>query len=218
MKAYIRATVAATLLFVLQSESVAASPLDDKIVQILAPGRGPIGAGVLVKHDVVLSAYHVVRGADMVVLQCGDGSPAIGLPFAGSEALDLVMIRLMTPCKGTRVSTLALSRPARGSDVFAIGCPGGVCDRATKGIVSSYEIHDEERGARLITDTEIWFGNSGGGLFDSDGSLLGICSAVQHMGVPRDEKEPTGDAVADWGVFIPPDVIRPWAAAAGVYL
>lgn len=183
--------------------------------------RGPIGAGVLVQPDVVLSAYHVVRGAAMVVLQCGDGNPSVGVPFAASERLDLVMVKLLTPCRGTRVSTLALSRPTRGSDVFAIGCPGGVCDRVTKGIVSSYETPDEDRGPRLVTDTQIWFGNSGGGLFDSDGSLLGICSAVQHMGVPGDPVSGSvsaGDASADWGVFIPPDVIRPWAAAAGVYL
>jgi S1-C subfamily serine protease len=132
------------------------------------------------------------------------------------------MLRLVSPCNGTRISSLALSNPSVASVVYAIGCPGGLCGRVTKGIVSAYEqpaISDRQSGLRLISDVKIWFGNSGGGLFDDDGSLLGICSAVQHMGVPINPiTDPTGDASEDWSVFIPPHVIREWALNHGVYL
>ena len=215
--AYTRFLVLASFVLGLAPAKAFSRPLDGRIVAFLS-ATGPIGAGVLVSPDIVLSAYHVPKDNPITFVGCGDGTVAVAQTFAASQRLDLVMMRLVTPCGGTRVSTLALSSPDLGSVVFAVGCPGGFCGRVSRGVVSSYEYDETKDHPRLISDVKIWFGNSGGGLFDEDGSLLGICSAVQHFGLPVLTSAPTGDATADWAVFVPVPVIRDWAKQHGVYL
>ncbi len=59
-----------------------------------------------------------------------------------------------------------------GEDVYGLGAPQGLDLSLSKGLVSQLR---KEGNKRLIqTDTAISPGSSGGGLFDSDGNLIGI--------------------------------------------
>lgn len=73
-----------------------------------------------------------------------------------------------------------------GEQVYAIGNPDGAGISVTSGIVSvdaeyiNIELADGSRTASMLeirTDAPINHGNSGGGLFDSDGKLIGIVNA-----------------------------------------
>jgi S1-C subfamily serine protease len=65
-----------------------------------------------------------------------------------------------------------------GEDVFAIGNPLGLRYTFTRGWVSfSCREYDEEPGTCWTqVDLTVGPGNSGGGLYDADGMLMGLCS------------------------------------------
>lgn len=73
-----------------------------------------------------------------------------------------------------------------GEDVYAIGNPNGEGLSVTRGVVSvdaeyiNIEVADGSRSASMLeirTDAPINHGNSGGGLYDADGRLIGIVNA-----------------------------------------
>jgi len=61
---------------------------------------------------------------------------------------------------------------SQGSEVFAIGSPLGFKDYVTKGIVTRQETD------RIVTDTEILPGNSGGPLITPQGKVIGVNTQV----------------------------------------
>jgi len=61
---------------------------------------------------------------------------------------------------------------AQGAEVFAIGSPLGFRDFVTKGIVTRQEQD------RIVTDTEILPGNSGGPLITPEGKVIGVNTQV----------------------------------------
>lgn len=67
-------------------------------------------------------------------------------------------------------------QPAQGTEVFAVGSPLGMKDFVTSGIVTRVEKD------RIITDTKILPGNSGGPLVNSEAQLLGVNTQVLSGG------------------------------------
>jgi serine protease Do len=66
-----------------------------------------------------------------------------------------------------------------GDTVFAIGSPFGLQNTVTAGVVSA--LRRRGRGDRLLiqTDASVNPGNSGGGLFDLRGRLVGIPTSIE---------------------------------------
>lgn len=62
-----------------------------------------------------------------------------------------------------------------GEDVYGLGAPQGFDLSISSGIVSQLRTNDGNR--YIQTDAAISPGSSGGGLFDSEGSLVGIMTA-----------------------------------------
>lgn len=82
----------------------------------------------------------------------------------------------------------------QGSEVFAIGSPLGFSDFVTKGIVTRQEVE------RIVTDTEILPGNSGGPLVTPEGQVIGVNTAVLRA---------NGTLGSElFGFAIPIDVVR----------
>ncbi len=154
-----------------------AAPFDDvawaiaRTVEIRTPDG--VGAGVIVSPDgFVLTAAHVVGDDPLVSVVVGDRT-LVGRVVRTSVTADLALVRL----KGTDFPCMPIHEgvPAVGTEVMAIGSPGGEALPASvsMGIVSGVR---QVGGLDLLqTDTAIHPGNSGGPLF-ADGEVVGIVS------------------------------------------
>jgi S1-C subfamily serine protease len=76
--------------------------------------------------------------------------------------------------------------PAVGENVVTIGHPSGQLYNVTSGFISSRAIMDPDGVVYLMPSCPIWYGNSGGPLYDEDGRLLGISHTIRgevpHLG------------------------------------
>jgi S1-C subfamily serine protease len=147
------------------------------VVEISTP-QG-LGSGVIYDHqgDIVTNA-HVVAGASQfrVTLVDGRSMPAT---LVGTYAPDdLAVVRVAR----NDLPPVTLGDSAKlevGEIVLAIGNPLGLSSSVTSGIVSATgrtvsEGHGVVLPATVQTSAAVNPGNSGGGLVDLDGSLVGI--------------------------------------------
>lgn len=147
------------------------------------------GSGVVIDSDgVIITNYHVVRGAVRVRILFQDGSEAVdGRVIGGDSRFDLAVIKV--PTSGLTPIDLGRSESLRlGDDVIALGFPLGLGGpTVTKGIVSGKNRNLEVPRADgeeidfqglLQTDAAINPGNSGGPLIDTAGRLVGINTAA----------------------------------------
>ncbi|MCL2814308.1 MAG: trypsin-like peptidase domain-containing protein [Oscillospiraceae bacterium] len=141
-----------------------------------------VGTGFVVSEDgYIATNYHVVEGADkiMVTLQSGEVYEASFI--GGDETADLATVKI--EARGLRVAELGDSDAlVQGQDVVAIGTPGGLefAWTATKGIISAtnrtLDVNGEKMMTVIQTDASINFGNSGGPLINMKGQVVGINS------------------------------------------
>lgn len=145
------------------------------------PDRYGKGSGVILSADgFVVTNFHVVRGADEIMIRLMDQreliatiigvDPDTDLAILKVEAIDLVPVRF---------GDSEAIEP--GEWVIALGNPFGLEQTVTSGIISAkgrsgmglatYENF-------LQTDAAINPGNSGGALVDLDGRLIGINTAI----------------------------------------
>jgi S1-C subfamily serine protease len=150
-------------------------------------GQGE-GSGVVIDSEgVILTNFHVVRGAierEVEVVFNDDHGKLDGVVIGGIPERDLAIVRVdaddLDPIPIGRSSNLNL-----GDDVVAIGFPLGLGGpTVTKGIVSALD-RSIEAGSEgvsleglLQTDAAINPGNSGGALIDRGGRLVGINTAA----------------------------------------
>ncbi len=129
------------------------------------------GSGVVVDtRGYVLTCYHVVRDTASVTVEIADERVPATI-VARDAFLDLALIKIdRTFSKAVRWGQSHKLRP--GDFVFSVGFPFGFPKLASLGIVSAlnYPINCP----CLVIDANCNPGNSGGGLFDSTGALVGI--------------------------------------------
>jgi serine protease Do len=146
---------------------------------------GGLGSGVLISpKGHVLTAAHVVAGADEILVKTQDGQmhPA---EFLFSEAsADIALIRFMQPVPGLSHAELGDSdQMTVGQAAYAIGSPYGLENSFSVGIISGFRdfgrFYDGTIKAEFIqTDAAINVGNSGGPLLNSQGQVIGIASRI----------------------------------------
>ena len=139
------------------------------------------GSGIILTSDgYIVTCKHVVDSAETVKVILNDDT-SYDAKLIGSDARsDLAVLKI--EATGLTPATLGDSDMLTvGEDVIAIGNPlGELRGTATSGIVSalSREVTVEKMSMKLIqTDAAISPGNSGGGLFNASGSLVGIVNA-----------------------------------------
>ncbi|MDD7176205.1 MAG: trypsin-like peptidase domain-containing protein [Clostridiales bacterium] len=166
------------------------------------------GSGVVITtQGHVVTNHHVVEGAnDVQVLWQGQYLQAeiIGV----DELTDLAVLRV------TEDVTLPAVRMGQADEVrvgdwaIVIGNPLGsqLADTVTVGVVSAVdrEIDSSTIVKMLQTDAAINSGNSGGGMFNTRGELIGIPSLKFSASGSRSEASIEGIAMA-----IPMDVVQP---------
>ena len=139
------------------------------------------GSGViLTENGYIATCAHVVEGAKSITVTLNDDT-AYPASLVGTDTRnDLAIIKI--EAEGLTHAALGDSDMLTvGEDVIAIGNPlGELRGTATAGIISAVKrsITVENTEMELIqTDAAISPGNSGGGLFNASGRLIGIVNA-----------------------------------------
>lgn len=169
------------------------SPLDDFMRHFGMPmpmpgtpqgGEGEIhgvGTGFIISADgQIVTNAHVVEGADTVKVTLSDGQTLDGKVLGLDKATDIALVKVDA---GKDLPTVAFGDSTKlkvGQDVVAIGNPFGLGNSVTAGIVSALgrDINSGPFDNYIQTDAAINKGNSGGPLFDTQGEVVGINTAI----------------------------------------
>jgi serine protease Do len=139
-----------------------------------------VGTGFIVSADgEIVTNAHVVDGADHVSVKLTDGRTIDGKVIGSDPATDIAVIRI----EAANLPTVAFGDSTRlkvGEQVVAIGNPFGLGNSVTSGIVSALgrDINAGPFDDFIQTDAAINKGNSGGPLFNADGEVVGINTAI----------------------------------------
>ncbi len=142
-----------------------------------------IGSGVLIEKDQILTAAHVVDGAQAIEVLFTDGKRIKADVISSLKASDVALIKLRQSHPNPQVAVLADSNDTPiGSEVFIIGAPFGISQTLSVGHLSGRINKGLMVGGIPIeflqTDTAINTGNSGGPMFNTRGEVIGIVSFI----------------------------------------
>ncbi len=144
-----------------------------------------LGSGFLINGEgQILTNFHVISGSSEVEVTLPDQSRIKAQVLVRDRADDLALIRINTQKKLPHLSLGDSDRLQVGQKVLAIGNPFGILQGTlTTGVVSSLrrDIQGENNQTlegMIQTDAAINSGNSGGPLLDSQGSVIGINTAI----------------------------------------
>lgn len=140
-----------------------------------------LGSGFIIDSSgLIVTNNHVIENADDITVTLNDGTSLPAKLVGRDEKTDLALVRVLPP-KPLPVAHFGDSDRAHVGDwVIAIGNPFGLGSTVTAGIVSARN-RDIAAGPYddfIQTDAPINRGNSGGPLFDMDGNVVGINSAI----------------------------------------
>jgi len=142
--------------------------------------RHALGTGFIISQDgYIVTNNHVVDRADEVIVKLRDGSEHEAKIIGTDPKLDLALLKI--DGKGYKAVKLGDSDKLRVGDwVVAIGNPFGLEQTVTAGIVSAKGrvIGAGPYDSFIQTDAAINPGNSGGPLFNVNGEVVGINTAI----------------------------------------
>jgi len=143
------------------------------------------GAGVIIKSDgTVLTALHVVSGADSVTVSFTDGTSAPATVVTRTPESDIATL-LPETLPQTLVPAVLGGGVQVGAPVFAVGHPLGLTDSLSAGVVSALDrtvqIGEGQSLEHLIQiDAAVNPGNSGGPLLNKAGQVVGIVTGLAN--------------------------------------
>lgn len=139
------------------------------------------GSGVIISDDgYIITNNHVIEDANSISVTTYDGQTYDAVLVGTDEKSDIAVIKINAT--GLTAATIGdSSKIAVGDTAVVIGNPlGTLGGTVTNGIISATdrEITINNEAMNLIqTNAAINSGNSGGGLFDGQGNLIGIVNA-----------------------------------------
>ncbi|MBQ8351756.1 MAG: trypsin-like peptidase domain-containing protein [Clostridia bacterium] len=163
------------------------------------------GSGVIVSEDgLILTCDHVISGAGTITVVLTDGREFIAEIYGEDSWSDLALIKIDAtglpaaelPAAAAKDDASYKSYLSVGEEVIAIGNPlGELGGSVSNGIISALGRKVSVEGVPMTlmqTNAAVNPGNSGGGLFNMYGELIGIVNAKS-----------TGDSVEGIGFAIP---------------
>ena len=141
------------------------------------------GSGVIISQDgYILTNNHVINGANSVKVRLRDGTEYDATIVGSDSDNDIALLKVSAT--GLSPATFGDSNSlAVGDYVVAIGNPlGELGGTVTDGIISALarKVTIEDTQMTLLqTNAQVNPGNSGGGLFNANGELVGIVNAKQ---------------------------------------
>jgi len=140
-----------------------------------------LGSGFIIDASgYVVTNNHVIDGADEITVILADTTSLNAKLVGKDEKTDLALLKV-EPKAPLPVAKFGDSDSARVGDlVMAIGDPFGLGGTVTAGIVSARnrDINSGPYDDFIQTDASINRGNSGGPLFNMDGDVIGVNSAI----------------------------------------
>ena len=139
-----------------------------------------LGSGFVISADgYIVTNNHVVENTTDIQVTFTDGSTMEASLIASDKETDLALLKVETEKKLPFVNFGNSDTAKVGNWVMAIGNPFGLGGTVTAGIVSARGRMLAGRYDNYIqTDAAINRGNSGGPLFDLDGNVIGVNSAI----------------------------------------
>jgi len=144
-----------------------------------------LGSGVIVSaENHVLTAAHVVQGADVILVKTSDGKKRPAKLLFSEVSADIALLQFITIEPERPHAKIGDSdRLAVGQMAFAIGSPYGLENSFSVGYISGFHefnrLYDGTIKAEFIqTDAAINIGNSGGPIFNSQAEVIGIASSI----------------------------------------
>ncbi|SPH18831.1 Periplasmic pH-dependent serine endoprotease DegQ [Defluviimonas aquaemixtae] len=140
-----------------------------------------VGSGFVISEDgLIVTNQHVVDGAETVRIKFADGT-TLDANVVGTDPLTDIALLNVDADKPLPTVKFGNSDSVRvGDEVIAMGNPFGLGGTVTSGIVSA-KARDIQAGPfddYIQTDAAINRGNSGGPLFNADGEVIGMNTAI----------------------------------------
>lgn len=139
-----------------------------------------MGSGVIVSADgYIITNEHVIDGATTITVEDVNGNTYDATLIGSDSKTDIAVLKI--DAENLTYAEIADSDSLEiGDDAIVIGNPLGTGISVTNGIISALnkEVTIENETMYLIqTNAAVNKGNSGGGLFDINGNLIGIVNA-----------------------------------------
>jgi len=165
-----------------------------------APARG-LGSGYIISDSgEIVTNHHVVDGASDVTVRLADGREFTAQVVGSDKATDVALLQIEDAVNLPTVPFGNSDALRVGEAVVAVGNPFGLGGTVTVGVVSALgrNINSGPYDSYIQTDAAINRGNSGGPLFNTDGEVVGMNTAIFS---------PTGGSVGI-GFSIPAETVE----------
>ena len=144
-----------------------------------------LGSGVIVSADAtILTAYHVIAGADRIQVGYYDGTVVEAAVANADPANDIAVLQPFGYPEIIVPAILGNPYAMRvGDEAYAVGNPLGMAASMSAGVISGFNrslpINENQSLDGLIQfDTAVNPGNSGGPLLNRHGQVVGIVTAL----------------------------------------
>jgi serine protease Do len=159
------------------------SPFEDMFKEFNRPSERKataLGSGFIIdKEGIVVTNNHVIQGAEDILVSV-NGTEYKAKVIGKDPYMDLAVLQIESDEKFEPVEFGDSDKARIGDWVIAIGNPFGFGGTVTSGIISSRnrDIGLTRYDDFIQTDASINLGNSGGPLFNLEGKVIGINTAI----------------------------------------
>ena len=160
------------------------SPFEDMFKDFGTPQKrksSALGSGFIIdKEWIVITNNHVIQGAEDILVRVNGDKEYKAKVLGADPGMDIAVLKMETDEKFIPVKFGDSDKARIGDWVIAIGNPFGFGGTVTSGIISARNrsIGLSRYEDFIQTDASINQGNSGGPLFNMDGDVIGINTAI----------------------------------------
>lgn len=191
------AAVASPSVVEITTESVTTG---NRMQQLVSTGAG---SGVIISADgYIVTNHHVIEGSSKITVTLKDSEQYAATLIGTDKKTDLAVLKI--DATDLTAATIGTSADIKvGQDAIIIGNPlGQLGGTVTNGIISALDrsiTFEDGTVMRLLqTNAAVNPGNSGGGLFNNEGELVGVVNAKS-----------SGTGIEGIGFAIPIDTAKP---------